>query len=116
MWPCPHFGTSLRETDYLDRGVTHDGDQLLQSVALIEVLSGWLSNQPETVRYELIGVERAPEAHSPRTTTWTGRPGQSEPGSPWQIGLVEDISGRLRDEVSDREIFHALGEAQVLHR
>ena len=57
-----------------------------------------------------------PEAHSPRTTTWTGRPGQSEPGSPWQIGLVEDISGKLRDEVSDREIFHALREARVLPR
>ena len=54
IWPCAHLSTSLRETDYLDRGVTHDGDQLLQSVALIEVLSGWLSNQPETVRYELI--------------------------------------------------------------
>ena len=64
--------------------------------------------------YELIGVERAPQPLSARTRARSSRPIQSEPGSPRENGHVESCNGKLRDEVSDREIFHALREARVL--
>ena len=37
-----------------------------------------------------------------------------EPGSPWENGDVESFSGKLRDELLDREIFYTLTEAQIL--
>ena len=61
-------------------------------------------------------VERAPQPLSARTGARSSRPIQSEPGSPRENGHVESCNGKLRDEVSDREIFHALREARVLPR
>ena len=37
-----------------------------------------------------------------------------EPGSPWENGYVESFNGKLRDELSNREIFCSLWEAKVL--
>jgi transposase InsO family protein len=37
-----------------------------------------------------------------------------EPGSPWENGYCESPSGKLRDELLDREIFFTLHEARVL--
>ena len=37
-----------------------------------------------------------------------------EPGSPWENGHTESFNGKLRDELSNREIFTTLQEAQVL--
>ena len=36
------------------------------------------------------------------------------PGSPWENGYVESFNGRLRDELSNGEIFETLLEAKVL--
>ena len=61
-------------------------------------------------------VERAPESLSAWTVARSPRPIQSEPGTLRENGHVESCNGKLRDEVSDREIFHALREARVLSR
>ena len=37
-----------------------------------------------------------------------------EPGSPWENGYVESFTGKLRDELLDREIFYTLTEAKIL--
>ncbi len=37
-----------------------------------------------------------------------------EPGSPWENGYIESFSGKLRDELLDREIFTTLVEAKIL--
>ena len=37
-----------------------------------------------------------------------------QPGSPWENGYVESFSGKLRDELLDREFFYTLTEVQVL--
>jgi len=37
-----------------------------------------------------------------------------EPGSPWENGYNESFNGKLKDELLNGEIFHALNEAQVL--
>lgn len=37
-----------------------------------------------------------------------------EPGSPWESGYHESVTGKLRDELLDREIFFRLREAPVL--
>ena len=37
-----------------------------------------------------------------------------EPGSPWENGFIERFNGSLRDELLNREIFYALGDAQVV--
>ena len=37
-----------------------------------------------------------------------------EPGSPWENGYVESFTGKLRDELLDREILHTLTEAKIL--
>ncbi len=37
-----------------------------------------------------------------------------EPGSPWENGYIESFSGKLRDELLNREIFATLEEAKVL--
>ena len=39
-----------------------------------------------------------------------------EPGSPWENGYIESFTGKLRDELLNREIFTTLLEAQVLTR
>ncbi len=37
-----------------------------------------------------------------------------EPGSPWENGCCESFNGKLRDELSAREIFYTLKEARIL--
>jgi transposase InsO family protein len=37
-----------------------------------------------------------------------------EQGSPWENGYIESFTGKLRDELLNREIFTTLFEAQVL--
>ena len=37
-----------------------------------------------------------------------------EPGSPWENGYLESFSGKLRDDLLDREIFYTLTEAPIL--
>ena len=37
-----------------------------------------------------------------------------EPGSPWENGYIESLSGKLRDELLDREIFYTMTEVKVL--
>ena len=37
-----------------------------------------------------------------------------EPGSPWENGYNESFNGKLRDELSNGEIFYTLKEAQIL--
>ena len=37
-----------------------------------------------------------------------------EPGRPWENGYVESFTGKLRDELLDREVFYTLTEAKVL--
>jgi len=38
----------------------------------------------------------------------------TQPGSPWENGYNESFSGKLRDELLNREIFYTLKEAKVL--
>jgi len=37
-----------------------------------------------------------------------------EPGNPWENGYIESFSGKLRDELLNREIFTTLTEAKIL--
>lgn len=37
-----------------------------------------------------------------------------EPGSPWESGYVDSFSGRLCDELLNREVLYSLGEPRVL--
>ena len=37
-----------------------------------------------------------------------------EPGSPWENGYNESFTGKLRDEVLNREVFYNLKEAKVV--
>ncbi len=37
-----------------------------------------------------------------------------EPGSPWENGYIESFNGKLRDELTHREIFTTLLEAKIL--
>jgi len=51
---------------------------------------------------------------------WLGRVGVKtlliKPGSPWENGYVESFTGKLRDELLEREAFDTLLEAKVLIR
>jgi putative transposase len=42
------------------------------------------------------------------------RPAYIERGSPWENGYIESFNARLRDELLNGEIFHALREAQIV--
>ena len=59
-------------------------------------------------------VNEAPQLLSAWTIARSSRPIQSEPGSLRENGHVESCNGKLRDEVSDRWVFHTLRETQVL--
>ena len=37
-----------------------------------------------------------------------------EPGSPWENGHIESFNGKLRDELTHREVFTTLIEAKIL--
>ncbi len=49
---------------------------------------------------------------------WLGKVGVKtfciEPSSPWENGYVESLTGKLRDELLNGEIFHTVTEARVL--
>ena len=64
--------------------------------------------------------DNGPEFTARAVRTWLQRVGAQtlfiEPGSPWENGYVESFNGKLRDELLDRETFHALREARVLPR
>ena len=37
-----------------------------------------------------------------------------EPGSPWENGYIESFTGKLRDELLNREVFYTLMEVKAL--
>lgn len=79
------------------------------------------------VQAELMVTRRAPDhirpVNGPEFTAravreWLGRVGArrlyDEPGSPWENGSIGSFSGKLRDELPDREVFHRSLEARAL--
>ena|ERR1700728_4186252 len=67
------------------------------------------------------GVHRSdngPEFVPEELRKWLAKVGTGtlyiEPGSPWENGYCESFNGKLRDECLNGEIFHSLGEAQVV--
>ncbi len=87
----------------------------LGSDEVLEVLAGLFGARgaPEHVR-----SDNGPEFAAKAVRGWLARLGVGtlfiEPGSPWENGYCESLNGKLRDELLDREVFHSLGEAQVL--
>jgi len=65
-----------------------------------------------------IRSDNAPEFTAIGVREWLGRIGVKtlfiEPGSPWENGYIESFSGKLGDELLDREIFDTLLEAKIL--
>ncbi len=59
-----------------------------------------------------------PEFVAKAVRSWLDRldvkPLYIEPGSPWENVYCESFNGKLRDELSAREIFYTLKEAQIL--
>jgi putative transposase len=67
---------------------------------------------------EHIRSDNGPEFTAKAVRSWLTRLGVKtlfiEPGSPWEIGYVESVNGKLRNELLNGEIFTTLLEAQVL--
>ena len=67
---------------------------------------------------EYLRADNGPEFTAKAIRAWLNRLGVKtlyiEPGSPWENGYIESFSGKLRDELLDREIFTTLDEAKVL--
>ena len=65
-----------------------------------------------------IRSDNGPEFTAKAVRKWLGRFGVKtlfiEPGSPWENECVESLSGKLRDELLNREIFMTLTEARIL--
>ncbi len=56
-------------------------------------------------------ISRAVKAWCRESGTWTR---YIDPGSPWQNGIVENLSSRLREERWFSEMFDMLAEARYL--
>ena len=67
---------------------------------------------------EHIRSDNGPEFTARAIRKWLNRLGVKtlfiEPGSPWENGYIESFNGKLRDELSNIEIFTTLEEAKVL--
>jgi transposase InsO family protein len=67
---------------------------------------------------EHLRSDNGPEFTAKAIRGWLSRLGVKtlfiEPGSPWENGYIESFNGKLRDELTDREIFTTLLEAKVL--
>ena len=65
-----------------------------------------------------IRLDNGPESTARVVREWVDRVGARtlyiEPRSPWENGYIESFSGKLRDELLDREIFYTLLEVRVL--
>ena len=64
------------------------------------------------------GSNNGPEFTAREAMRWLDRLGVKilfiEPGSPWENSYIESFSGKLRDELLNREIFTIPEEARVL--
>jgi transposase InsO family protein len=65
-----------------------------------------------------IRSDNGPEFTAKAVRRWLARMGVKtafiEPGSPWENGYNESFSGKLRDELLNREIFYNIKEARVV--
>ena len=65
-----------------------------------------------------IRLDNGPESTARVVREWVDRVGARtlyiKPRSPWENGYIESFSGKLRDELLDREIFYTLLEVRVL--
>lgn len=87
----------------------------LSSIDVIDVLTDLfiLRGLPAYVR-----SDNGPEFVAEAVRRWIALVGAQtafiEPASPWEDGYIESFNARLRDELLSGEIFHSLGEAQVV--
>jgi transposase InsO family protein len=90
-------------------GAAAELDDVLQALADLFVERG----PPDHIRSDNGG-----EFTAKVVRVWLARIGVRtlfiERGSPWENGYNESFSGKLRDELLDREVFYALKEAEVL--
>ncbi len=65
-----------------------------------------------------IRSDNGPEFTAHKVHDWLGRVDVQTlfiaPGSPWENGYIENLNGKLRDELLDGELFDTLLEAKVL--
>ena len=89
----------------------------LKAIDVIDVLSDLfiLRGVPAHIR-----SDNGPEFVAKAVQEWIAVVGAKtayiERGSPWENGYIESFNARLRDELLNGEIFHALREAQIYNR
>ena len=87
----------------------------LKAIDVIDVLSDLfiLQGVPAHIR-----SDNGPEFVAKAVQEWIAVVGAKtayiERGSPWENGYIESFNARLRDELLNGEIFHALREAQIV--
>ena len=87
----------------------------IRSPDIIETLAGLMTARgvPGHIR-----SDDGPEFTARAVREWLTNVGAKtlyiESGSPWESGYVESFSGKLRDELPDREVLYTLLEVQVL--
>lgn len=61
--------------------------------------------------------DNGPEFIANQLRQWLNRLGVKtlfiEPGNPWENGYIKSFSGKMRDDLLDREIFFTLEEAKT---
>ena len=101
--------------EYTRECLAIDVSRRMTSESVLERLSDLFVRRgvPDHIR-----SDNGPEFTAMRVREWLGRIGVKtlfiEPGSPWENGYMESFTGKLRDELLDREIFDTLLEAKVL--
>ena len=87
----------------------------LRSIDVLETLAGLFMTHGIPVH---IRSDNGPEFTATLVRLWLAALDVEtlfiEPGSPWENGYVESFTGKLRDELLDREIFFTLAEAKIL--
>ncbi len=67
---------------------------------------------------QYLRTDNGPEFIAEELRTWAASQGiriaYTDPGSPWQNGIVESFNGKLRDECLNGEVFWSRTEAQVV--
>ena len=101
--------------EYDRRWLASQAARSIDALGVIATLDGLVAENGAPV---YLRVDHGPEFIAGLLADWCAEMGVellfTEPGSPWQNGVIESLNGRVRDEYLNGELFLDVTEAQAI--